>query len=417
MHFSKIRTRFRPVVGALCTLVLVFVFSSCGSDPSTGIDDTGGTKRWTLMLYDDADFLGYDPLRHFCEQTCSSEHLNVVVLQDTLGGPAKLYYVDEGHTPVVLDDLGEINMGNPETLQHFLQYSKENYPAQHYVLAFYNHGGGWRGTCWDKTSNDDNLTMDEVCQALTDAGGVDIILFSAPCLMGAVESVYELRSCTEFYVAAEDLSGYCWWVYAMGDISDALNSGRPVTVEGLTRLVIDSIWEHRKSSCPGVWEEEVQMAAIRTDGIDRLADAFDSLSVVYLSDMSRFRYHMQLMLDSVDVIYYQHVDVYDFATRLRRVAFKPSIRRALDNMKMYSQEAILAECRGSVKAKQRGFNVYFPDWYRASYDTLYGSPGLGLDFTEDTHWDELLHAYFESLVPGNQSIFVPPLSDGFYPSR
>jgi hypothetical protein len=405
--------RLEAIVLALALLSLLL---SCAKDNPTGVG-TGarGEKHWTFMLYDDADFPGYDPLRHFCEQTCSGENANVVVLQDTLGGPAKLYYVDDEHTPVLLEDMGEVNMGSYETLCDFVRDSKENYPARHYILAFYNHGGGWRGTCWDRTSNDDNLTMDEVCQALTDAGGVDIVLFSAPCLMGAVESVYELRNCTEFYVAAEDLSGYCWWVYAMGDICDALNSDRPITVEALTRLVIDSIWEHRASSCPGRWHEEVQMAAIRTDGIDRLAAAFDSLGIEYLKDMSRFRYHMGLMFDSVGVMYYQHVDVYDFASRLRRFAFKPAIRRALDGIKAYSLEAVLAECRGSVKAKQRGLNIYFPDAFRIPYDSTYGSPDLKLDFTEDTHWDDLLDAYFKSIQPGGNNISIPPLSDGFSP--
>jgi hypothetical protein len=28
---------------------------------------------------------------------------------------------------------------------------------ERYVLAIYDHGGGWRESCWDETSNDDNL--------------------------------------------------------------------------------------------------------------------------------------------------------------------------------------------------------------------------------------------------------------------
>jgi hypothetical protein len=372
------------------------------------------------MLYDDADFQGYDPLSHFCQAASSGEHVNVVVLQDSLGGPARLHHVDSRHSAVLLKEMGEINMGDPETLFDFIAYAKSRYPAHHYVLAIYDHGAGWRGSCWDETSDNDNLTMDEMCEAITGAGGVDLILFSAPCLMGALESAYELRNCTEFYVAAEDLSGYCWWVDAMGDICRAMAQDRPIGVEDLTSLVIDSIWQHRASRClPGAWPEEVQMAAIQVDRLAPLVEAFDSLSIAYIKELSRFRYDIQVAFDSLSVIYYQHVDTYDFASCFRRVTYSPPIRRALDRIKTATEDAVFAECHGRVRPWAHGLNVYFPDpRYYGLYDSSYGAPELGLDFARDTHWDELLSAYFGSPVSlGRPSVAMPPASDGFMPSR
>jgi hypothetical protein len=235
----------------------------------------------------------------------------------------------------------------------FLGYSKENYAAVGYVLAVYDHGGGWRGSCWDATSEDDNLTMDEMCTAITEAGGVDMILFSAPCLMGAVEAVYELRDCVDFYIAAEDLSGYCWWVYVMGDLCSAMDEDRPLECRTLAELVIDSMWENRQVSCPGAREEELQMAALEPDRVKPLVEALDSLSIAYLKDLPLFRYHMQLALDSIEVIYYQHADVCDLAAWPRRFAYKPDVRRALDLVKAAAREPVIDECHWSALRQPR----------------------------------------------------------------
>jgi hypothetical protein len=170
-----------------------------------------------------------------------------------------------------------------------------------------------------------------------------------------------------------------------------------------------------------VWEEEVQMAAIETDRVGQLVDALDSLSIAYLKDLPLFRYHMELALDSVEVVYYQNADVYDLAAWLRRFAYKPDVRRALDQVKAGALESVLAECRGSEMADQNGLSLYLPDPYWVPYDTIYGDPGYGLDFTRDTHWDELLEAYFASTGSNHAPLTGrwsgPPPTGGFIPDR
>jgi hypothetical protein len=400
-------------------LLLAAFLGSCGESPTGTARD--GPANWTFLLYDDADFPGYDPLEHFRQEACSGANVNVLVLQDSLGGPARMYQVKHDHELKLLEEMGEINMGDPATLSVFLDYAKEIFRANAYVLAVYDHGGGWRGSCWDAASGDDNLTMDEMHLALSEAGGVDMVLFSAPCLMGAVEAVYELRDCVDFYVAAEDLSGYCWWVHVMKDLCNAMNEDQPRECHALAELVIDSIWEHRQTACPGAWEEEVQMAAVQADRVEPLVDALYSLSIAYLKDMALFRYHMQLAYDSVEVVYYQNADILDLAAWLRRFAYKPDVRRALDLVKATAREAVIAECRGSEMADQNGLSLYLPDPYWAPYDTVYADPAYGLDFTRDTHWDELLQAYSASSLENHAPLTGhwsgPPPTGGFIPNR
>jgi len=166
-------------------------------------------KEWTFMLYDDADFQNaWDPLSDFTSEVYGGDNVNIIVLQDTESGPAKLWQIDENHMMILLDELGEVNMGNYSTLKDFIEYCKKNYPANRYIMDLYNHGAGWKGACKDDTSEGDLLTMDEIQKALTETDGIDIIMFNAPCLMGSLESAYEMRNHVDVYIGSEELCGY-----------------------------------------------------------------------------------------------------------------------------------------------------------------------------------------------------------------
>jgi len=44
----------------------------------------------------------------------------------------------------VVQNIGEVNMGDPQSLVDFVQWAKQNYPADHYCLVLWDHGGGWK---------------------------------------------------------------------------------------------------------------------------------------------------------------------------------------------------------------------------------------------------------------------------------
>ena len=121
--------------------------TGCHNGDHESAHNTTQTKKWTFMFYDDADFQGYDPLTDsyggisFAEAAYSGETVDVIVLQDTDAGPATLWYIDEHHQLENLEDMGEVNMGDAATLQHLVDYGKNKFPADRYVLALYNHGG------------------------------------------------------------------------------------------------------------------------------------------------------------------------------------------------------------------------------------------------------------------------------------
>lgn len=232
-------------------------------------------KKWTWIFYNDEDFqpTTSQVLGWFMEEAYSGENLNVVVLSDKHDTPAYIYYIDDNHNNVLLEEMGEVNMGNGNTLLEFIQYAKENYPAERYLISAYDHGMCWAGACEDGTSNDDRLTLDEFSDAFSAAGGADVFCFTGPCVMANIEAVYELKDCVDLYIASEAPSLYGWWQYTIRDICDLLNQNPDTNLFTMANTIIDSI---RENSHRWEYQSLHTMSAIDMTQIDDLASALDS---------------------------------------------------------------------------------------------------------------------------------------------
>ena len=366
---------------------------------ATTADFTG--KNWTWLFYDDADFYSaYDPLEDFAKEAYSGEHLDVIVLQDTNYGPAKIWYINENHEHVLLEEWGEVDMGDSQTLQDFLEYGKTNYPATRYILSMYDHGGGWRGACSDVTDNG-WLTMNDMQQALTNTNGVDIICFTAPCLMGALESAYELRDCVDVYIGSEANSGYgYWWYGTIAGICNMLNNDPDLSNIGIGEQIIQLITNNTQ------WPDSITMSAIRTDKIEELANSLDTIAHDFINNFNESFGNVWSAYGNVQSFGSGYcIDTYDFAEECLLVETNQSICQHLENVKNCVSEVVIAECHGNEYPDANGLTIFFPDPTKYSYDSRYDDSGYGLDFSQDTSWDEFLIALYE-IFYANQDIPV-----------
>ena len=349
-------------------------------------------KKWTWMFYNDADFTpGYDPMNDFAKEAYSAENLNVIVLHDNYGNPAKIWYIDEHHNKRLLEEWGEVDMGDYQTLRDFIEYSKENYPAERYLLSFYDHGMGWRGACIDDT-NHDWLTMNEIQKALRETGGVDIVCFTAPCNMGALESVYELRDCTDVYIGSEAGSGYVWWQYIISDICDMLNQNPDADDIALGKQIINLI---EKDHYRWSFVERITMSAIRTDKMKELANSIDIVAGDFIANFEESYEKIQSVYDDVQSFGAgRYLDVYDFTQKYLNVETNQTTRQHLESVMNCLSDAVIAECHGNQHPNAHGLTIYFPNPAQYRYDSSYSSVGYGLDFSRDTQWNEFLEYYF-----------------------
>ncbi len=121
-------------------------------------------------------------------------------------------------TPI--EDLGEVDMGDPQSLTDFIVWGAANFPANHYMIVIGSHGGGWRGIGPDEGAGEPSmLEMPEIDAALSAAQeqlGIekfDIVGFDA-CLMGVTDVAVMLESHADYVLFSQEVIPGNGWEYA-----------------------------------------------------------------------------------------------------------------------------------------------------------------------------------------------------------
>lgn len=156
----------------------------------------------------------------------SSEKVNVIV--ETLGTSkwsrkfgiasdrSQIYSVSGDGLTLVKDDLGQLDCTQSETLENFIKWGVQNYPADRYVLLFWNHGGGpVYGFGYDEWVFDEtaSLTIDEIQQALKGAGVFFDFIGMDCCLMSCMEVCCACYDFCDYMVLSEDFESGLGWAY------------------------------------------------------------------------------------------------------------------------------------------------------------------------------------------------------------
>lgn len=376
-------------------------------------------KKWAYYFYDDADFANaYNPAYDFRVANASSANHHVVVLEDEEDGPAAVWSINPQNLPTAIQKWGELNMGDGETLRRFLDWAKTFYPADRTILAMYDHGGAWQGACIDKSASNDILSMQEIHDGIAGAGGVTMLLFTAPCLMGALESVYELRDCVEVYIGSENLSGYMWWHGTIEQIARLCQEQPEIETEALATAIIASIKSNELSLCSryGLSDHPLTMSAVRARATGALATAVDALAQALLAAPTRLRFEVGSAV-SVTRLYSTYVaDLSDFANQLSKLTTSAATRAAAERVRSALSEVVIAEAHGADMSGSTGLTVYLPPpgiGYSSTYEKV------GLDFAADTHWKEVLSSYcvarysppestWDVLLPGGNGLVFDP---------
>lgn len=121
------------------------------------------------------------------------------------------------------------NMGDSDTLADFINYGVQSYPAGHYGLILWNHGGGPVGGYGSDSHFDgDGLSLEEIREALDHSvmagSSFDFVAFDA-CLMGSVEIAGCLEGKADYVIASPELEPQDGYDYSwMADLGDSLPS-------------------------------------------------------------------------------------------------------------------------------------------------------------------------------------------------
>ncbi|MCR5596082.1 MAG: hypothetical protein K6G12_09550 [Lachnospiraceae bacterium] len=124
------------------------------------------------------------------------------------------YIIRDGSIKLI-EDLGDTNMMEENTLEDFLSWSGEEYPAKdaRSMLLFWDHGGGTGGGFgMDELHEEDSISVSDIQKALKGSGQFyDLIGFDA-CLMQTAEIADALSPYGTYMLASEEREpGYGWY--------------------------------------------------------------------------------------------------------------------------------------------------------------------------------------------------------------
>jgi len=382
-------------------------------------------KDWTVIFYNAADFQGYNPAEDFARQFRSTNRVHVIMLEDPYDGESTVWHVGgtvEAPILVALETWGEIDMGDRKTFARILTYGTEYFPSQRTMVMMYQHGAGWRGACYDEHPSKTRgiryctyLTPREMRQSLEKVGGIDALLFTAPCLMGAIEPVYELRHVTDLYMGSEPRSGFAAWVDTLPDLMALLTDQPDLSLETLAERILASL-ETRYD--PGEFPEgtpeplrraasKVEMTAVMSSShIEALAASLDAFSMALLGVLEPSIEAIRIARnESEDLMCDETVDAFDFARRCQSIP-------GLEATSLGFQEAIARTITDAIFNEEafpgaHGLSLFFP--FRKHEDPQFGLYNRysfkfddersdyrrsGLSLLEVTHWDEFLTGFY-----------------------
>ena len=391
MKYIKNKKNSGIKIGIVLLIVALVVIPSVQAENSNVAKVTlkiSENKSWTMLFYIDDDYQdGGDFLETiFIDEISSNENLNVVVIQDKLDGPAFYYFIDENHDKILLEELGELNMADYQTLRDFINFGKDNYPADRYLLWVVDHGGAWKGACMDDTNNEPAMSMDEIQQALSESGGVDIISFLA-CLMSSLESAYELRDLVDVYIGSEDLAYSSAWNGICGDTNQLLTDYPDLSSEEIGTEIVNFFQENHNPLA-----DKLTMSAIRTNKVKALADSVNELAKYFVTHWIRSYSLIKEAFDNTFLLsnwqeWAPVFEVYDLRGFLENLPDSSRKQVALDAF----DDAVITEVHGIDMTETHGLSIFFqPNISSYRLFKSYKSIQLGLDFTRDTLWNEFL---------------------------
>lgn len=448
--------------------------------PSPLPAQAGNGDTWLVMNYQDADdqvleqdiFIDLNEM----ERVGSTDNVRIVVQLDRFRGGFKgdedwsstrryLVKYDDDLNAIgsqLLQDLGEVNMSDGNTLVDFVTWAINTYPSDHYVLILSDHGMGWPGGWTDPAPGgrdpgsaplirqlpDDAIYLNELDRALADIQAntgvqkLDIIGLDA-CLMSQMEVYAALQPYANYAVASEETEPGLGWAYAA--FLDRLVNNPSMSAAELATHIVDTYIDQDER----IVDEQARMDFLRqnTSGggffgplrvsAEQIANQLEKNITLTALDLNQFPELMKRFNDfsyalqdvdqslvatarnyaqSYTSIFGNQVppsfiDMGHFAAMVVKQTNDNRIRSAATDLLKSLQNALVAERHGNSKPGSTGVAIYFPNstLYRSPYTGMQSYTAIADRFARTSLWDDFLvyHYNDRSFKPDAAEPVVP----------
>ncbi len=377
-------------------LGMVMLISGLVSSPALAVAD------WTIMVFLNADnnldSFGVSDMNEM-EKIGSTGRVNIVVQIDREHGPAKRYLIRKDSSgsvsSPVIQNLGEVNMGDYNELVKFVKWAAAKYPAKHYMLDVWNHGAGWKlrydTPVYRGVSYDDHpwgyittRQMGEAAKQIKRILGknLDILGYDC-CLMQMAEVAYQVMGYVDYHVASEETEPGDGWRYDTW-LRHVVKT--PSMSAGTLASKIVAEYVKSYSFMFSVTQSSVKPRSLNLLGkrIKKLVDILKK-APGQANNVAAAQAKVQKFYDS------DYVDLYHLMDLLKENINIAAVRNAVNDV-IYTKSSVVHKegHKGWKVGKSQGLAIYFPPASRYRYDYE------KLAFAEDTGWGEFLKTYFDA---------------------
>lgn len=381
------------------------------------------------------------------ETVGSSDELNIIALVDGRPGGghgygqgwdgSKLLYITRDTrigeiNSLVLQDMGEQNLGDPETLASFIKQGLA-YPADRYVFGTFAHGRGIIDTqtfvspgvhkslaiSTDETDGS-MMTLQEFRHAVQrglNGKKFDAMVFFS-CLTGMVEVSYALKDLTQYLIVSEDEirivnnppGSFQIRGIKFEEPLKAIHSKPDLSIYDFGKIIIDTFIEQYTHDVtlkdiydqPYTCRYPASMALIQSQALDQLAIYLNDLAG-YINDMLLYASDdSMILLNEIQASLsetqryrsFMNLEYYDVRDFLQNLAAKTRDKRltaACREVGDFIRNEVVFYEKHTADLSSNGLSIFIsnyiiPENIFQSHQKMYRNS----EFSKNTSWDEMI---------------------------
>jgi hypothetical protein len=289
------------------------------------------------------------------------------------------------------------NMGSGNTLKNFIDYVKGSLQKdEKSFMIFWNHGGAYDGLCYDTNNGADQITLEELHNALSDSDVLFDTIGMDACLMANLEVAKSIKGYAKYFIASEELEPGHGWDYE-DIIYLAATESNSVT---LGKKIVDSYIDSSRHSAT----QDKTLSLIELSKIDDVVSKLDGLSLL-LDATADFvpiglsAYESQRFSQSNTFLDGMTLDLKDFAQLI--IENKTNTKTDAEKLVKSIEEFVLYSRHQSTKYGSNGISIYQP-LNNKGWNTY-----KNLNYTASTNWYNLLS---EFTVKKGNDVQAPTIS-------
>ncbi len=368
-----------------------------------------GTAKWTILVYMNAanDLNSFSAMNVNQMETAATNSNVRIILQwkqatdvspdQTFNGTRRYQIKHDTSSSIkspVVQDLGTgVDMGSPGTLNDFIAWAKEFYPAERYALVIWNHGNGWRRSVDDLlrsrafSYDDETGNAIQIWQLEEALNGhtFDIIAWDAS-LMQMLEIACEARDHAAYVVGSEESPPGEGYPY--NTIFGQFASSPSASSLTLAKAFVDGMVNNQAYA-----NRKITQSVIDTSRLSSLATATSALSDALIANASDITGVIPTVRSNTKMFsprgnpprYY--LDLYDLCGQLKLNVGQTAIQNAATSLQAAISQAVVYEGHNSLAEGSHGVSI---DFSPSSAFTSDAADYARMKFAADTSWNEYL---------------------------